>query len=101
LLFGLTPGQTSISLAGPSAGKRGEPLAFEVKATPGGKHLVRCHLFAPDGTFLPVYAKNILIEGADGKVTIPMAHNDPTGTYTLRVTDVVSGAATSTGFLLK
>ena len=101
LLFGLTPSQTSISLAGPSAGKRGEPLAFEVKATPGGKHLVRCHLFAPDGTFLPIYAKNILIEGADGKVTIPTAHNDPTGTYTLRVTDVVSGATTSTGFLLK
>jgi hypothetical protein len=101
LLFGLTQSQVSISLAGPSVGRRGEPLTFEIRATPGGKHLVRCHLFAPDGSFLSVYARSVLIEGADGKVTIRTAYNDAPGTYTLRATDVVSGATTSTGFLLK
>ena len=101
LLFGLTPSQVSMSLSGPSVGRRGEPLTYEIKATPGGKHLVRCHLFAPDGSFLPVYAKNILIDGAAGKVTIATAYNDTPGNYTLRVADVVSSATTSTGFLLK
>jgi len=101
LLFGLTPSQVSISLAGPSSGKRGDPLTFEIKTTPGGKHLVRCHLYAPDGSFMSVYADNLLIEGADGKVTIPTAYDDASGTYTLHATDIVSGAATSTGFLLK
>jgi hypothetical protein len=100
-LFGLTPSQVSVSVAGPSAGRLGEPLTFEIRAAPGGKHLVRCHLFGPDGSFLPVYAKNILFEGADGKVTIPTAYNDASGSYTLRATDVVSGATASTGFLLK
>jgi hypothetical protein len=101
LLFGLTPGQSSISLAGPSGGRRGEPLTFEIKATPGDSHLIRCHLFTQDGRFLTVYEQNIMVEGPEGKVTIPTAYNDPAGTYTLRVTDIVNGATTSTGFLLK
>jgi hypothetical protein len=101
LLFGLTPSQVSLSLAGPAAGKRGESLSFDIKVTPGGKHLLRCHLFAPDGSFLSVYAKNVLIDGAAGKVTIPTAYNDAPGTYTLRTADVVSGATTSTAFILR
>ena len=59
-----------------------------------GKSLVRCHVYAPDGSRLPIYSNNILVEGGRGTFTLPFALNDPIGKYVIRATDVVTGAVT-------
>ena len=101
LVLGLNAVQPAVSVAGPASGRRGEALRFAVKVTPSGRRIIRCHFHAPDGSFMPVYARNVLIEGSEGSVMFPSAHNDPAGDYRLQVTDVVSGAAASTGFSLR
>ena len=63
-----------------------------ITSTRQGKHLVRCHFYAPDGTFLHNYAANVLFDGATGGVTLPSALNDAPGVYTLKATDVVTGS---------
>jgi hypothetical protein len=50
---------------------------------------------------LDAYAKNVLVEGARATVVLPSALDDPAGEYTLRVTDVVSGATAEAKVRLK
>ena len=57
LVLGLSETENSVEISGPAAAKRGEHPAFEVRSSAAGKSLVRCHFFAPDGAFVPEYAK--------------------------------------------
>jgi hypothetical protein len=66
-----------------------------------GRHLVRCHLFGPDGSFLPHYASNVLTGGTTGSVAFTSALNDPPGRYRINLTDVLTGASAETTVLLK
>jgi hypothetical protein len=66
-----------------------------------GRRIVRCHIFAPDGSFIPAYAKNLLLKNASGSVVLPSALNDPPGEYTLRITDVVTGSTAEARISLK
>jgi len=58
-------------------------------------------VFAPDGSPLPVYAKNVLMQNGSSTFVLPAALNDPSGTYTIRATDVVTGATAETKLNLK
>jgi hypothetical protein len=41
---------------------------------------------------LPVYARNVLMNNGSSTFILPSALNDPSGRYTVRATDVVTGA---------
>jgi hypothetical protein len=101
LVLGLSASETTIKLSGPATAARGEHVRFTIDSEPSGRRLVRCHFFAPGGSLLDAYAKNVLVEGARAAVVLPSALSDPAGEYTLRVTDVVSGATAEVKVRLK
>ncbi|MFL6334697.1 MAG: hypothetical protein ACJ754_15405 [Pyrinomonadaceae bacterium] len=56
--FGRGPGEESVSESG-------------IEVAPAGRHLVRCHFFALDGSMLEAYAKNVAAEGGRAAVVPP------------------------------
>lgn len=94
LLLGLSSEASTLKFDGPVSTRVGEHVSFALTSNSGGASLVRCHVYAPDGTRLPIYSSNVLLQGGRGTFTLPFALNDPTGKYVIRVTDVVTGAAT-------
>jgi hypothetical protein len=100
LVFGLSPSEESIAVTGPSGAKPGDAIEFKIKASGSGPHLIRCHVFGPDGSMLPAYSDNILMSEPGDVFVLPFALNDPKGVYRLITTDVVSGATTETKIAL-
>jgi hypothetical protein len=92
LILALTPGANELKLEGAVSAKPGDHVSFDLISTTPTTTLVRCHVFAPDGSRLPIYAKNVLVQQGHGTFTLPFALNDPPGKYIVRVTDVVTGA---------
>jgi len=101
VVLGLSPTQNKISLQGPAAAARGEQVLFSLGSSPRGHRLVRCQVSAPDGSLMPAYASNLLVESAATNFVLPTALNDPTGIYTVRATDVVTGATAETKINIK
>jgi len=101
LVLGLSRTTDSLKLSGPAKAHLGEHLGFRIQCSVSGKHLLRCHFSAPDGSFLTAYARNVLVDGVAGTVTFPSALNDAPGRYRLVVTDLVGGATAETGFTLE
>ena len=101
LVLGLSERDTHIELSGPGSAKRGEHPQFTIRSSAPGRGLVRCHFFGPDGLFLELYARNVLVNNGAGSVVLPSALNDPAGEYTLKVTDVITGASAEAKILLK
>jgi hypothetical protein len=50
---------------------------------------------------MPAYAGNLLLDNVTSTFVLPSALNDPAGVYTLRATDVVTGATAETKIDLK
>jgi hypothetical protein len=100
-VFGLSPTQNTITLRGAAAAPLGAHPAFNITSQTPGRRLIRCHVFAPDHSMLPAYSSNVLLEGAAATIVLPTALNDPAGVYTLRATDVVTGATTEAKITLK
>ena len=50
---------------------------------------------------LPVYARTLLVNEKSSTFVLPSALNDVTGPYTIRATDVVTGATVETKITLK
>ena len=50
------------------------------------------HVYAPDGSRVPIYSNNVLVENGRGTFSLPFALNDRPGKYVVRATDVVTGA---------
>ncbi len=101
LVLGLSPAEGSVTLSGPPSAALGAHVRFGINVAPAGRHLVRCHFFAPDGSMLEAYAKNVVAEDGRAAVVLPSALNDPAGVYTLRVTNVVTGATAEAKIELK
>ena len=101
VVLGLSPVLNKITLDGPATALLGEHVSFSVASSVPGRRLIRCHVFAPDGSPLPVYAKNVLMQNGSSTFVLPAALNDPSGTYTIRATDVVTGATAETRLNLK
>ena len=101
VVLGLSPVENKITWRGPATATRGDHVSFFLRSSQGGRRLVRCHVFAPDGSLLDIYAGNLLMN--DGKATfvLPSALNDAAGAYTIRATDVVTGATAETKIVLK
>ena len=101
VVLGLSPLQNKITLDGPNTALLGEHVSFSVASSMPGRQLIRCHVFAPDGSPLPVYARNVLMNNGSSTFILPSALNDPPGRYTVRATDVVTGATIETRINLR
>ncbi|MCD6404781.1 MAG: beta-galactosidase trimerization domain-containing protein [Planctomycetes bacterium] len=101
LVLALSPVENSIEITGPSQAALGEHPVFTITSKALGKRVIRCHFFAPDGSFVAAYAKTIVIEAGAGKVVLPSAVNDPSGTWTLKATDLLSGASATAAAMIK
>jgi hypothetical protein len=101
VVLGLSPVENKITLRGPSTAARGEHVLFSIVSTPPGRGLIRCHVFAPDGSMLPVYASNVLMNGRTSTFVLPSALNDSPGIYTVRATEVVTAATAEAKINLK
>ena len=101
VVLALNSTENTITLRGPAAASLGEHPMFTIAASKPGRRLVRCHVFAPDGSMVPAYASNVLLDNATRVFVLPSALNDPSGTYTIRATDVVTGATVETKIILK
>jgi len=101
VVLGLSPVENKVTLKGPGTATRGDHVLFSLNSSTGGRHLIRCHVFAPDGSMMPIYANNVLLDKGSSTFVLPTALNDPSGTYTVRATDVVTGATVETRIDLK
>jgi hypothetical protein len=101
LILALTPDTNELKLAGDGAAHRGDHVAFNLTSTTPARALVRCHVYAPDGSRLPIYSSNVLVQHGRGTFTLPFALNDTPGKYVIRVTDVVTGATVEKSIELK
>ena len=101
LVLALTPDNNELKFDGPVSTHAGEHISFSLKSTTTGTSLVRCHVFAPDGSRLPIYSNNVLIENGRGTFGLFFALNDPVGKYVVRATDVVTGAVIEKSIELK
>ena len=101
LVLAVGPPRPSLRIDGPRGAARGEAAAFTVTASAPGRRLVRWHVFAPDGAFLPEYAGHLVAEGPRASFVLPSALSDPPGDYRLEATDVLSGARAEATFRLK
>jgi hypothetical protein len=101
VVLGLAPAENKLSLRGPASARLGEQPQFTVSSSLSGRRVIRYHVFAPDGRFLAAYSKNVLSDGGAATLVLPSALNDPAGRYTLRATDVVTGATAETKIALR
>jgi hypothetical protein len=66
-------------------------VRLQVEGGPAGRHVVRCDVYDPKGTWRSCYSKNLVTEGGRGELLLPLAENDPAGSWRLELTDRVSG----------
>ncbi len=100
VVLGLSVAACALQIAAPASGRPGDALRFTLTLSTTGKHVLRCHVFGPDGSFLPVYAKNLLVSGRTGAFVFPSAVNDALGKYRVVATDVVTGASAEASVVL-
>jgi hypothetical protein len=101
VVLALNSNENTITLRGPAVASLGEHPAFTISASRPGRSLISCHVFAPDGSMLPAYASNILLDHVTKTFVLPSALNDPSGAYTIRAKDVVTGATGETKIILQ
>ena len=87
------PSRATLSVSGPAEAQRGEHPRIHHQRRGTGKRLVRCHVFGPDGAFLPVYARNLLVEGGRWTFVLPTALDDPPGRWRVQCHRLLSGAS--------
>src|SRR5258705_7187863 len=100
VVLSLSPAENKLSLSGPPSSSRGDHVSFTLSSSVAGPRLVRCHVFGPDGLMLPAYADNVLLDNTATTFVLPSAFNDVAGAYTIRATDVVTGATAETKITL-
>jgi hypothetical protein len=101
VVLGLSSTENVLTLRGSSTSARGEHPAFSITSSIPGRRLIRCHVFGPDGSMLPVYASNLMLDNPAAHFVLPSALNDPPGTYLIRATDVVTGSTAETRVTLR
>ncbi|MGD9495714.1 MAG: beta-galactosidase [Armatimonadota bacterium] len=75
-------------------------MRLQVSGTTPGRHWVNVRVFGPDGDERRHYARNVALVGETGVTYIPMALNDPAGTWRVVARDVISGATAEGSFEL-
>jgi len=84
---------------------RGQPTAIrlQVLGSEGrvGCHVLRLDLVGPAGNVCEWFGRNLTARGGSAQVSYRPALNDPAGTYTLKVRDVLSGVGGAGQFTLR
>jgi hypothetical protein len=93
LVLGLPSSPCTIRVTVPKTTRLGEPVRVAMRLSTPGKHLIRCHVFGPDGSFIPWYAENQLLSGTTGSFVLSTALNDPPGRYRVTLTDILTGGS--------
>ena len=101
LILGLSPVETKIRLEGPAEVQMGRQATLNILSDATGQSLIRCHVFAPNGSIIPIYSRNTLLEKGRTIFVVPFALNDQPGKYKVRATDIVTGAFSETTIELK
>jgi hypothetical protein len=99
-LFSILPYRVTglgVSLVSASAGAGSSVQGqVEVLRSDGGqavRHVIALQVLRPDGQAVRYLARNIETAGGKGSFSLPVALNEPKGPYTLRFTDVATGAS--------
>ncbi len=58
---------------------------------PANDRVIHIEAIAPDGSAVPEYTTNLAIHGGFGIWRLTLAPNEPTGTWTIRINDVLGG----------
>ena len=93
LVLGLSPNQNKIAVQGPLSAKPGEHVLFTITSNQPTTALIRVQTLGPDGAGLRPYSANVMLHNRSGTFTLPLALNDVPGKYTIKATDVVTGAS--------
>jgi hypothetical protein len=101
LLLSLTESENKLLLGGSPNAARGDHLPIQISSSLPGPRLIRCQVTGPKGSIVPEYSRNLLIEKSETQFILPTALNDQAGVYTVRATDVVSGATSEIKVTLK
>jgi hypothetical protein len=81
------------------AGKTLNIIVHNAAPLPEGTHrLVNIEIDGPSGKTYDLYSRNLLIHSTPFRESIPVAFNDPTGRWTIRAHDVVTGQTVETPF---
>jgi hypothetical protein len=94
VVLAVSPADNALTVRGPSAAALGDHLEFSITSSLSAPRLVRWQVLAPDGSPIRAYAVNVMVRGGPTSVRLPSALDDPAGTYTLRATDLLTGAST-------
>jgi hypothetical protein len=82
-------------ISGPSRAAQGDKLLFRIALphTSAARDVVHFSVVDPSGRVVLHYSKNLILRGGEATAVLPLALNDPTGTWRLRARDVMAGAA--------
>jgi hypothetical protein len=94
-IFAITPEPVpALQLAAPTRATRGELVNLSLSfdgAAPAAKQVFHVEVTNPAGELQYQYSGNVLAPGGAASKQIPLALNDPAGTWRIRVKDVLSG----------
>lgn len=93
LVLGLSSNKNQIAVQGSPSAKPGEHVVFKLTSNQSPNALIRVQTLGPDGTRLRPYSANVMLDNGSGTFTLPFALNDVPGKYTIKATDVVTGAS--------
>ncbi|NLF16280.1 MAG: hypothetical protein GX595_03355, partial [Lentisphaerae bacterium] len=106
----LPPGETAlyaclpyrveaVALTAPARQPAGSDLAVAITVQPAagtpGDHVLHLAVADPDGRPRPDYTRNLLAPAGRLTTVLPLAANDPPGTWTLHARDVLTGQTAS------
>ena len=86
----------TLKLSGPRHLRVGETGTFTLSfagASPAALHVFHVDVVDPSGTIIPHYSGNILALKGRATASLPLALNDRTGRWEVRVKDLLSGQA--------
>ena len=81
---------------------QGELCKFEIHLpSASGKHSLNISLQNPSGEVIDWFQEKILVDQAPVQISIPFAHNDPTGEWKIVATDLYTGNSGTYSFIVK
>lgn len=86
--------------------KRGKDLILRIELDADGKigygdiHLLRVSVIGPNGKAIKSLKRKFLVRSVTGLLRLPLAYNDPEGTYTIRFHDQATGVKTQLTYKL-
>ncbi|KPK79180.1 MAG: hypothetical protein AMJ81_13675 [Phycisphaerae bacterium SM23_33] len=104
LCYALLPYRvTGVDVQVAASAGRGQIVPVRCTVTTAGdgaiaRHVLRVDVLGPDGSLRTYYSRNLDAAGGEAEMTIPLALNDATGAWRLRVKDIATGTTAEKTF---